>query len=213
MSSKLSLGILASGRGTNFIAILKAIKSGTLDAEVKIVISNKMQAGVLSVAKQNQIPGIFVSPKEFYNPDDYDIQLGNIFEKYGCNFIVLAGYLKLLSKGLVQKYQNRILNIHPALLPSFGGKGMYGHFVHQAVIKRGCKVTGVTVHLIDEIYDHGPIILQRCVPVFEDDNPESLAARVLEQEHKIFAEALQLFAENRVKIENHRATILGRSLS
>ncbi len=213
MSSKLRLGVLASGRGTNFFALLKAIKSGNLDAEAKVVISNKKRAGVLSIAEQNQIPGIFVSPKEFFNPDEYDIQLLNIFDKYGVDFIVLAGYLKLLSKGLVQKYRNRIINIHPALLPSFGGKGMYGHFVHHAVIERGCKVSGVTVHLVDEIYDHGPIILQRCVPVLENDTPESLAARVLEHEHKVFAEALQLFAENRVKIEKHRAIILDRSLT
>ena len=211
MSTSLSLGILASGRGSNFSAILDSIKKHDLDAKINVLISNRKNAGALEIADQNQIPSVFISQKKFKDHVQFDEQILKTLKKYNANFIVLAGYMRLLTKELVKQFQNRILNIHPALLPSFGGKGMYGHHVHEAVFKRGCKVSGVTVHLVDEIYDHGPIIKQRCVSVFEDDKPESLAARVLKQEHKIYSEALQLFAENRVKVKNHCATILPRS--
>jgi phosphoribosylglycinamide formyltransferase-1 len=127
--------------------------------------------------------------------------------QYGANFIVLAGYLKMLSPFVVRKFKNRILNIHPALLPSFGGRGMYGIHVHEAVLEYGCKVSGVTVHLVDEAYDTGPPVLQRCVPVQDDDTPETLAARVLKIEHQIYNEALQLFAQGRIEIIGRRIKI------
>jgi len=208
MSTSLSLGILASGRGSNFSAILNSIKKHELDARINVLISNRKNAGALEIADQNQIPAVFISQKKFKDSVRFDEQILKTLKKYNVNFVVLAGYMRLLTKELVKQFQNRILNIHPALLPSFGGKGMYGHHVHEAVLKCGCKVSGVTVHLVDEIYDHGPIIKQKCVSVLEDDTPDSLAARVLKQEHKIYAEALQLFAENRVKVKNHCATIL-----
>jgi phosphoribosylglycinamide formyltransferase-1 len=211
MATTLNLGVLASGRGSNFSAILKSIKKHELDAKINVLISNRKNAGALDIANQNQIPAVFISQKKFKDPVQFDEQIRKTLKKYNANFVVLAGYMRLLTKDLVKQFQNRILNIHPALLPSFGGKGMYGHHVHEAVVKRGCKVSGVTVHLVDEMYDHGPIIKQKCVPVFEGDTPESLAARVLKQEHKIYAEALQLFAENRIKVENQCATILPES--
>jgi phosphoribosylglycinamide formyltransferase-1 len=207
MPKKLRLGVLASGRGSNFAAIIQAIKNGKLDAEAAVLISNRKSAGALDFARQNRIPAVFISAKEFPEDVQYDNKIVEILEEFDANFVVLAGYLRFITPILIRKYANRIVNIHPALLPSFGGKGKYGIHVHEAVLQRGCKVSGVTVHIVDEIYDHGPIILQRCVPVMDDDTPESLAARVLEQEHKIYAEALQLFAEDRVRIEGLRTFI------
>ncbi|HDL19305.1 MAG TPA: phosphoribosylglycinamide formyltransferase [Bacteroidetes bacterium] len=208
MSTTLQLGVLASGRGSNFAAILDAISQNKLDAKVKVLISNKQKAGALEIAAKHNIPAVFVSQKKFSDPASFDGEVSRTFEEYEVDFVVLAGYLRLLSQKFVRRYKNRILNIHPALLPSFGGQGMYGHHVQEAVLGRGCKVSGVTVHLVDELFDHGPIVKQRCVPVLETDSADSLAARVLVQEHQVFAEALQLFAENRVEIENHRAIIL-----
>lgn len=205
--AELRLAVLASGRGSNFEAILKNIESGKLTAAIQVVVSNKASAGVLEVARHHQIPAIHISAKEFPQQEMFDEKLLAILGKYNANFVVLAGYLKMLSPSIIRAYKNRILNIHPALLPSFGGKGMYGHHVHQAVLDYGCKVTGVTVHLVDEQYDTGAPILQRCVPVLDDDDAESLAARVLKTEHQIFTEALQLFAEDRVELVGRRAEI------
>ncbi len=205
--SRLQLGVLASGRGSNFQAILQHIQQGKLDASVQVVVSNKSSAGVLEIARNHGIAAIFVSAKQYPDQEQYDQQILSIFEQYQVNFVVLAGYLKMLSPKFVQTYRNRILNIHPALLPSFGGKGMYGIHVHEAVLNYGCKVSGVTVHLVDENYDTGPPVLQRCVPVEDDDTPETLAARVLKVEHEIYSEALQLFAQDRIEIVGRRVKI------
>lgn len=203
----LRLGVLASGRGSNFEAILKTIKNGKLDASIQVVISNKASAGALEIASRNGIPDIYISKKEFPSQEQFDEKLLSVLNEHQVNFVVLAGYLKMLSPFIVRKFKNKILNIHPALLPSFGGKGMYGSYVHQAVLDYGCKVSGVTVHLVDEKYDTGPPVLQRCVPVQDDDTPESLAQRVLKVEHQIYTEALQLFAQNLVEIEGRRVKI------
>ena len=198
------LGVFASGRGSNFEAILKAIDRGELDAEVVAVISNKSSAGALEVARQWNIPAYHISIKQFDSQDEFDYKLFAVLSEHEVDLIVLAGYLKLLSPKFTSRYRHPILNIHPALLPSFGGPGMYGGRVHQAVLDYGCKVSGVTVHLVDETYDTGPIVLQRCVPVMDDDTAETLAARVLEVEHKIYAEAIKLFAEGNVTVEGRR---------
>lgn len=205
--ARLRLGVLASGRGSNFNAILTSIRGGKIDADVCVLVSNKKSAGALAIASQNGIPSFFLSFKKFDSPQEYDAELCKVFTKYKVNFVVLAGYLKYLTPEFINNYKNRILNIHPALLPSFGGKGMYGHHVHSAVLQRGCKVSGVTVHLVDEIYDHGPIIMQKTVPVEEGDTEETLAARVLKVEHEIFPKALKLFAEGRIHLEGQRAII------
>jgi len=204
---KLFLGVFASGRGTNFKAIIEAIQNGRLDAEVRVLISNKENAGALSIARDNGIPTSVVSRQNFTSRDLFVKTLLSTLEKYGVNFIALAGYMKKIPPEVIAAYQNRILNIHPALLPLFCGKGMYGDRVHRAVLEQGCKVTGVTVHLVDEVYDHGPIVAQQCVPVKEKDTPESLAARVLRVEHEIYAKALQLFAEERVEVKEGKAII------
>ncbi len=201
------IAVLASGRGSNFEAILKNIKSGYLNATIAVVISNKKKAVVLETARENHIPAYFVSGKQFPEQSEFDARIMQILEEHDANFIVLAGYLKIISSLIVRNFKNRILNIHPALLPSFGGKGMYGHFVHEAVLDYGCKVSGVTVHLVDESYDTGPPVLQRCVPVLENDTPETLAARVLKTEHQAFSEALKCFAEDRVRVSGRRVII------
>jgi len=208
--AQLKLGVLASGRGSNFAALLAAIQQHLLNASVQVLISNKKDAGALVIAEQNGIAARYLAPKAFATAEQYDEEIIKILVQHDVNFVVLAGYLRLLSADFIRKFSDRIINIHPALLPAFGGKGMYGIHVHEAVLAHGCKVSGVTVHLVDGFFDHGPIILQRCVPVLENDSAETLAARILIQEHQIYAEALQLFADERIKIENGRARILSR---
>ncbi len=205
---KLRIAVFASGRGSNFGAILNNIKKGELDASIVAFISNKKNAGAFDIARANNIPAYFVSTKEFPEQEQFDLRILEILETHNANFIVLAGYLKMIGKNVVRKFKNRILNIHPALLPSFGGKGMFGHHVHEAVLNYGCKVSGVTVHLVDESYDTGPPVIQRCVPVRDDDTPETLAARVLKIEHQVFTEALKYFAEGRVQVFGRRVKIL-----
>ena len=204
---KLQLGVFASGRGSNFMAILEAIREGNLGADVRLLLTNSPEAGALSIAREHDVSTTVVSKSDFEDRDQFIQAMLSVLDEHGVEFIALAGYMKKIPPEVITAYKNRIVNIHPALLPSFGGKGMYGHHVHEAVIARGCKVTGVTVHIVDEVYDHGPIVMQRCVSVEEEDTPESLAARVLKIEHKIYAEALQLFAEGRVEVKDQRAII------
>ncbi len=204
----LRLAICASGRGTNFEAILEAIRSGRLDAHVEMVISNNLNAGVMDVARRSGIPTLHVNEQHYSCTEEFSHRWLVELSQRSVNFIALAGYLKKVPLGVVHAFRNRILNIHPALLPAFGGPGMYGHHVHEAVLARGCKVSGATVHIVDEEYDNGPIVMQRCVEVLDDDTPETLAARVLKVEHKIYPEALQLFANNRVRVDGRRVQIL-----
>jgi phosphoribosylglycinamide formyltransferase-1 len=204
----LRIAVLASGRGSNFEAILTAITEERLKAEIGLVMSNKSKAGALEIARNHNIPAVHFSIKQYDSQEEFDYAFLKLLHDYEINLIILAGYLKMISPVIIKKYKNRILNIHPALLPSFGGKGLYGHYVHEAIIEYGCKVSGVTVHLVDEEYDTGPIVMQRCVPVEENDTPDTLAARVLKQEHKIYAEAIQLFADDRVLVEGRRVKIL-----
>lgn len=203
----LKLAVLASGRGSNFKAILENIQKGQVDASVQIVISNNSKAGVFEIARNNHIPTMHLSHRQFETQEAFDEKLLAVLREYGINLIVLAGYMKLLSPRIIQTYRNKILNIHPALLPSFGGKGMYGIHVHEAVLECGCKITGVTVHIVDEKYDHGPAVIQRCVSVHDEDTSETLAQRVLKVEHKVYSEALQLFAEDRIKVQGRRVYI------
>lgn len=203
----LKIAVLASGRGSNLEALIKAIEAGRLSAEIVFVGSNKSEAGALEIARKEGIPARHF-PRDLYQSDEeLDQALLETLQEHRAEMIALAGYLKKIGSVIIREYKNRILNIHPALLPAFGGKGMYGAKVHQAVLAYGCKVTGVTVHLVDEEYDTGPPILQRCVPVLQGDTVETLSARVLEQEHTIYAEALQLFAENRVEVHGRRVVI------
>jgi phosphoribosylglycinamide formyltransferase-1 len=201
---KLHIAVFGSGRGSNFNSIIESIQQKKIDAEVKIVISNNSNAGILEIARQNGIPAQHMSLKQFPSEIEYNMKLLNILTMYNVDFIVLAGYMKKIDNSIIIKYKNRILNIHPALIPSFCGPNMYGANVHTAVIEYGCKVTGVTVHIVDEEYDHGVIVLQKCVKVEDDDTPETLAARVLKVEHELFPEAIKLFADEKIIIDGRK---------
>lgn len=205
--SRLRLGVLASGGGTNLQAILDRIHAGSLDAEVGVVISNNSQAGALERARARQVPALHLSSRQFPDPADLDAAVLRALRGHGVGLIALAGYMKRLGPRVLGAYPDRILNVHPALLPAFGGQGMYGIRVHEAVIASGVRFTGVTVHFVDEVYDHGPIIAQRAVPVEDDDTPESLFERVLKVEHALYPEVLQWFAEGRVRMEGRRVYI------
>ena len=208
MSEKLNIAVFASGKGSNFLAILQAIQEGRIqNAEIVLVISNKVDAGALDIARANNIPAAHLDRKQFASEEECTTAVLKTLEHYKVNFIVLAGYLKKLSGDVVRRYRNRIVNIHPALLPAFCGKGMYGIHVHEAVINSGAKTTGATVHLVDEQYDRGSIVLQRTVEVANDDTPETLAEKVLNIEHQLYPEAIRLFTEGKVKVNGQTVTI------
>jgi len=188
-------------------AILQNIERGELDARIVLVICNRSSAGALEIARSRNIPGVHISPAHFEDQALYTEKMLALLSEHGTELIALAGYLKKIPLELVRAYRHRILNIHPALLPSFGGSGFYGSRVHQAVLDHGCKVSGATVHLVDEDYDTGAPLLQECVKVRDDDTAESLAARILKVEHRIYSQAIQLMAQGRVKVSGRRAII------
>ena len=203
------VAVFASGRGSNFQAILKKIHQGYIDATIGLCVTNNPDAGVIDIARENNIPvGLFI-PREYPDAAAFnDAILGELEDKK-INFIILAGYLKLIGKQIVEKFANRIINIHPALLPSFGGKGMYGHHVHDAVFERGVKLSGASVHLVNTEYDAGPIVMQKSVEIDKAQSPEEIAAMVLKIEHEIFPEAVKLMVDNRLKVTGKRVEILG----
>jgi len=189
----LKLAVFVSGGGTNLQALIDACRSGSIDAEIKAVISNNSKAYGLQRAKNAGIDTFHISKVIYPDSDKLAAAILDVLEQFDIDLIVLAGYMKLLPSVIVNKYHGRIINIHPALLPKYGGKGMHGINVHKAVIESGDKYSGATVHLVDEQYDKGAILIQKRVPVKDDDTPESLAARVLKVEHEILPEAVSLF--------------------
>ena len=202
------LGALASGGGTNLQAIMDQCSSGELPACMAVVISNNSDSGALERARRSGVSACHLSGRTHPDPGALDKAIAGVFQSHGVDLVLLAGYMKKLGPVTLQSYPSRILNIHPALLPAFGGKGMYGTRVHRAVIESGARVSGVTVHLADEEYDRGPIVAQQAVQVDQDDTPESLAARVLEVEHRVYSDVVRLFAEGRVRVEAGRVRIL-----
>jgi phosphoribosylglycinamide formyltransferase-1 len=203
----LRLAIFASGSGSNMQAIVDAAEAGVIRATVALVVSNRENAGVLDRARTHDIPYVVLDPKSFDAEETYTAELLRRLDDHSVNFIALAGYLRKIPSEVVAHFRGRMLNIHPALLPSFGGKGYYGLRVHEEVLAHGVQWTGVTVHLVDEEYDTGPIVLQEPVKVEPDDTPESLAARVLKTEHKIYPEAIGIFAEGKARIEGRRVFV------
>lgn len=203
----MNIAVFASGRGSNFQAILKAIDDGTLPARVTLLVSNNSNAGALELARSQNIPAIHLSQKQFASEAGYEAQLLELLKRHDVELIALAGYMKRVPPKVIERYRNRVLNIHPALLPAFGGTGMYGIHVHEAVLASGAKISGATVHIVDEEYDKGPIVTQKAVEVLNDDTPETLAARVLPVEHEIYPKALAAFARNQVHIEGRRVWI------
>lgn len=206
--SKLRLGVLVSGGGSNLQSIIDHCNSGYLPAEVAIVISSKEGAYALERAKRHNISYAVVDPKKFPTKEAYEDELIKLLKSSNVGLVVLAGFLKVLSPHFVNAFQDKIMNIHPSLIPAFCGEGFYGERVHKAVLDYGVKITGVTVHFVDEGTDTGPIILQRAVPVLDDDTPEILAQRVLKEEHKIYPEAIKLFAQGRLQIHGRKVKIV-----
>lgn len=201
----LQLAVLGSGRGSNFQAILHAIDEGKLaSTRVCLVISNNSDAGILVLARSAGIPALHLSQKRFPTEDAFTDALLAELERHGADLIVLAGYMKRVPPRVVREYRGRILNIHPALLPKFGGQGMYGHHVHEAVIAARERESGATVHVVDDVYDHGPIVLQRTVAVSPDDTPETLAAKVLEIEHALYPDAIRHYADRALQLQHHQ---------
>lgn len=192
MINKLKLGFLASGGGSNFAAIVQSINSGKLDAEAKCIISNNSNAGALEKAYAYGIPNYHIS--NVTHVENTAQAIIDTFKNHDVNTIILAGYMKIVQPEIIDAFNGRVLNIHPALLPKFGGKGMYGMNVHRAVIETGEKKSGATIHLVNAKYDEGRILHQRVVDVYGNDTPETLAARVLAAEHILFSETLQKIA-------------------
>jgi len=205
----LKVGVLVSGGGTNLQAIIDSIENGLIDnAKIVTVVSNKKEAYALKRAEKYGIDYSCISPKEYDSRDEFNEALVDYFNEKEVDLIVLAGYLVVLGSSFIKAFTNKIINIHPSLIPSFCGDGFYGLKVHEAVLKRGVKVTGATVHFVDEGTDTGPIILQQPVFVRDDDTPEILQKRVMEEaEWKILPKAIKLFADNKLEVIDNRVYI------
>ena len=208
VSNMLNLAILISGSGTTLQNLIDKINDKTLNANIQIVISSAPDTYGVKRAEQNNIPVSIVQRKGFNNSEIFSNTIINEIEKYSVDLIILAGFLHLFK--IPDKYTGKAMNIHPGLIPSFCGKGYYGHHVHEAVIESGVKVSGCTVHFVDNEYDCGPIIIQRVVQVHEDDSPETLAQRVFKEECIAYPEAINLFAEGRLKIEERKVKVLNK---
>lgn len=200
----MKLACLASGGGTNLQAIIDNIESGRLDARIVAVISNVPGAGALARAQKHHIPWFVVNNKDYPTRELFDRELTAIIDRQEARLICLCGFLRIFSPFFIDHYPNRIINIHPALLPAFGGKGFYGHKVHEAVLASGEKISGCTVHFVDQEVDHGPIILQRTVPVLPDDTPNTLADRVLKEEHIAYSQAISMIAHGKLEIAGNK---------
>ena len=202
------IAVFVSGGGSNFIAIHRQIIQGNILGKIVMVFSNNPNCGAIKFAEENSIPIFIINAARYPNAHTRDEFLLETCLKAEIDLICLAGFMKMLPQNIVKQYEYRILNIHPGLLPEFGGKGFYGTRVHEAVINTGKRESGATVHFVDEIYDHGPIILQKKVEVMETDTPESLAAKVLKLEHELFPEVVKAFCENKIIMENNKPKIL-----
>ncbi len=197
---KLRIGILASHGGSNMQAIIDACAKDEINGSVCVVICNNSNAGAVEKAERAGIPVYHLSSKNYPGNNDLDEAILIVLKKYKVNIVALAGYMKKLGTMVLKEYRNRILNIHPALLPKHGGKGMYGMIVHEAVINEGDKESGATVHLVNENYDEGGILSQVIVPVAKTDTPEVLAAKILVQEHRLYPITLEKISKGEIKL-------------
>ncbi len=204
-TSPLNIAVLISGGGTTLRNLIQKIDAGQLDVQIKLVVSSSPNARGIEFATAAEIPSVVVERKKFDSVESFSRVIFDRCRQAGADLIVLGGFLKQV--GIPGDYVNRVVNIHPALIPSFCGKGFYGHYVHEAVLDFGAKVSGCTVHFVDNEYDHGPILLQRAVPVMDDDTPDTLAARVFETECEAYPDALQLIAAGRVRLQGRRVRI------
>ena len=197
---KLRIGILASHGGSNMQAIIDACGNNKINGEVSVVISNNSSAGAVKKAENAGIQVYHLSSRNYPGSDELDEAMLLVLKKHKVNIIALAGYMKKLGPMVISKFQDRILNIHPALLPKYGGRGMYGDKVHKAVIESGDKESGATIHLVNYKYDDGRILSQVIVQISDDDNPETLAAKVLVQEHRLYPTTLEKIAKGEIKL-------------
>ncbi|WP_026478907.1 phosphoribosylglycinamide formyltransferase [Alkaliphilus transvaalensis] len=206
--SKIKIAVLISGGGSNLQALIDSIEKGDIAAEIKLVISNKVDAYGLTRASNHHIKTVVLDRHTYPNLEERDSKLLEILQKEEIDLVVLAGYLAILPSSFIETFSNRIINIHPSLLPSFGGKGYYGLRVHEEVIKRGVKVTGATVHFVNEETDGGPIILQESVGVEFEDTAEAIQKKVLKIEHQLLPLAVKLFAEGKIEVVGNRVKLL-----
>jgi phosphoribosylglycinamide formyltransferase-1 len=202
MADLLKLGILISGNGSNLQSIIDYIEKGSLKATIKIVISNNPDAYGLTRAKKHGIPVVILKNGDFINKEDFDLELINILKNNSVDLVILAGFMRVLTPTFLKAFTQKIMNIHPALLPSF--PGIHGQ---KQALEYGVKLSGCTVHFVDEGVDTGPIIIQSAVQVFDDDTEETLAARILKEEHRIYPQAIQFFAEGRMEIKERKVRI------
>lgn len=200
------IAVLVSGHsgGTNFQAIIDAVRAGNLQAKIALLVSTNELHGAVARARDANIKTLILPSAKCASPVEWDHKVSDALYQEGVSIVALAGYLRIITPVLLEAFPDRILNVHPALLPAFGGKGMYGMRVHKSVLEYGCKVTGCTVHLVNENYDMGPIVAQACVPVAEDDTPESIAAKVQNQEHKIYPQCIDWLARGLIRVEGRK---------
>ncbi len=196
------IGVLASGRGTNLQAILDAAAGGLLPAQVVVVISDRAEAPALGIAKARNVPAFFIDPRGL-DRATFELQLADCLDRHRVDLVCLAGFMRVVGKVMLERFESRILNIHPSLLPAFPGLD-----AQRQAWEHGVKITGCTVHFVDRGVDTGPIILQRAVPVLDEDTPDTLAARILKAEHLAYPEAIRLFAEGRLVREGRRVRVL-----
>lgn len=203
----INIGVLISGSGTNLQAIIAGIENGLIKGKIKVIISNRKDAYGLERGRKANIESIFIDPKEYDDEEGYSNRLLEELKRREVDLVILAGFLKILSKEFIDEYRNRIINIHPSLIPSFCGKGYYGEKVHKAVLDYGVKYTGATVHFVDEGADTGPIIMQEVVKVDNIDTVDTLKEKVLKVEHRLLVEAVKLYCEGRISIEGRKVII------
>ncbi|HEY5600124.1 MAG TPA: phosphoribosylglycinamide formyltransferase [Candidatus Manganitrophaceae bacterium] len=202
MAGKVPLGVLLSGSGTNLQAVIDAIEAGSLQAAIRVVVSNRQDAFGLERAKKHKIPTEVIDHRKFATREAFDLAVVEILHARQVELVVLAGFMRLLSPVFVKAFSNRIMNIHPALLPAFPGLN-----AQRQALEAGVRVSGCTVHFVNEECDQGPIIIQAVVPVFSNDTEESLSARILKQEHRIYPRALQLYSEGRLRVAGHKVLV------
>jgi formyltetrahydrofolate-dependent phosphoribosylglycinamide formyltransferase len=206
MDQPIPLAVLLSAGGTTLQNLLDRIADGRLHARIALVISSNVEAFGLVRAEQVGVPTAVVKRKEYATVEAFGDRIFDLCRKAQARLVCMAGFLQLVN--IPDDFQARVMNIHPSLIPAFCGKGFYGHHVHEAVLEYGAKVSGCTVHFTDNQYDHGPIILQKTVPVLEEDDPESLSGRVFQQECDAYPEAIRLFADGRLRMEGRRVRVL-----
>ena len=198
----MNIGVLISGRGSNLQAIINAVKSKKINAKISVVISNKKDAPGLKIAEENQIDTFFLDPKQFEDRESFDREVAQILERYDVDLVVLAGYMRILSDYFIEKFEGRLLNIHPSLIPAFQGLKP-----QKRAIEYGAKFTGCTVHFVTKELDNGPIIIQAVIPVLPDDTEETLSERILSYEHRIYPQAIKWYVDGRISIKDRNVLV------